>query len=291
MDNRIKVGDIHIIGLTDGIATFNPRILFPNTPLEAWEPYYDIFPECFDGKFFRTNLGSFAINTKDKVIVADTGLGPHGDMFGSPAPGRLLGDFESNEISLESVNTVFITHLHGDHYGWNYREDTEDRKPTFPNAEYIVHTKDWEHWTSDSMKSDDPDDPLARSVLPLFDDGLLKLIEGQTQIGRGVDAIHTPGHTPGHMSLIISSGKERALLIGDIVGSPMQVTESEFFYTPDSDSELGRKTRNDMLDLAEKENMTVLGSHLSYPGWGTIIRWEGRRYFQPLKNIKERLIN
>jgi glyoxylase-like metal-dependent hydrolase (beta-lactamase superfamily II) len=141
------------------------------------------------------------------------------------------------------------------------------------------------------MKSDEPDDPLARSVLPLFDDGLLKLIEGQTQIGRGVDAIHTPGHTPGHMSLIISSGKERALLIGDIVGSPMQVTESEFFYTPDSDSELGRKTRNDMLDLAEKENITVLGSHLSYPGWGTIIRWEGRRYFQPLKNIKDRSIN
>ena len=62
MDNRIKVGDIHIIGLTDGIATFNPRILFPNTPLEAWEPYYDIFPECFDGKFFRTNLGSFAVS-------------------------------------------------------------------------------------------------------------------------------------------------------------------------------------------------------------------------------------
>ena len=278
----MKIGDINITGLSDGPNVIDPTILFPETPLEAWEPYYDIFPEFFHGKHFKVNLGTFVISNNDASIVVDTGLGPHGDMFGTSVPGELIQDFKKNNISFESIDKVFLTHLHGDHYGWNYREDLDDRPPTFPNAKYMVNRLDWDHWLSEKMLSDDPDDSLRRSVLPLLDDGLLDLMEGDTNLTKGVQAIHTPGHTPGHMSLLISSGNERAMLLGDVVGSPMQITESNYPYMPDSDPELGRKTRHELINKVHDEKLIAIGSHLSYPGWGTIITWKGKKFFKGL---------
>ena len=282
MNNLLKIGDINITGLSDGPNVIDPTILFPETPLEAWEPYYDIFPEFFHGKHFKVNLGTFVISNNDASIVVDTGLGPHGNMFGTQVPGQLIQDFKNNNISFESIDKVFLTHLHGDHYGWNYREDLDDRPPTFPNAKYMVNRLDWDHWLSEKMLSDDPDDSLRRSVLPLLDDGLLDLMEGDTNLTKGVQAIHTPGHTPGHMSLLISSGNERAMLLGDVVGSPMQITESNYPYMPDSDPELGRKTRHELINKVHDEKLIAIGSHLSYPGWGTIITWKGKKFFKGL---------
>ena len=282
MNNLLKIGDINITGLSDGPNVIDPTILFPETPLEAWEPYYDIFPEFFHGKHFKVNLGTFVISNNDASIVVDTGLGPHGDMFGTSVPGQLIQDFKNNNISFDSIDKVFLTHLHGDHYGWNYREDLDDRPPTFPNAKYMVNRLDWDHWLSEKMLSDDPDDSLRRSVLPLLDDGLLDLMEGDTNLTKGVQAIHTPGHTPGHMSLLISSGNERAMLLGDVVGSPMQITESNYPYMPDSDPELGRKTRHELINKVHDEKLIAIGSHLSYPGWGTIITWKGKKFFKGL---------
>ncbi len=282
MNNLLKIGDINITGLSDGPNVIDPTILFPETPLEAWEQYYDIFPEFFHGKHFKVNLGTFVISNNDASIVVDTGLGPHGDMFGTSVPGQLIQDFKKNNISFESIDKVFLTHLHGDHYGWNYREDLDDRPPTFSNAKYMVNRLDWDHWLSEKMLSDDPDDSLRRSVLPLLDDGLLDLMEGDTNLTKGVQAIHTPGHTPGHMSLLISSGNERAMLLGDVVGSPMQITESNYPYMPDSDPELGRKTRHELINKVHDEKLIAIGSHLSYPGWGTIITWKGKKFFKGL---------
>ena len=282
MNNLLKIGDINITGLSDGPNVIDPTILFPETPLEAWEPYYDIFPEFFHGKHFKVNLGTFVISNNDASIVVDTGLGPHGDMFGTSVPGQLIQDFKNNNISFDSIDKVFLTHLHGDHYGWNYREDLDDRPPTFPNAKYMVNRLDWDHWLSEKMLSDDPDDSLRRSVLPLLDDGLLDLMEGDTNLTKGVQAIHTPGHTPGHMSLLISSGNERAMLLGDVVGSPMQITESNYPYMPDSDPELGRKTRHELINKVHDEILIAIGSHLSYPGCGTIINWKVKKFFKGL---------
>ena len=82
------------------------------------------------------------------------------------------------------------------------------------------------------------------------------------------------------MSLLISSGRERALLIGDVLGSPMHASDTELTYWPDTDKAQGIATRHHLLDMAEQENMIVLGSHLSPPGWGTMVRWQGRRYWK-----------
>ena len=282
--NTLQIGDVHATALTDGSISFDPRELFAEQPLEAWEPFYDRFPEYFEGQFFRNNLGSFVFASGDHRVLADTGYGPHGEMLGYPAPGELVSDFERNGISMDSIDTVFLTHLHGDHVGWNLREDLPERPLSFPNARYRVHEADWDHFTAEEQLADeDRTAHIRRSVLPVSEQGVLDLMNGETEIAPGITAFPTPGHTPGHMSLLIASRNERALVVGDILGSPMQATETDLHYAPDWDGPMGIKTRRDILDRAEREGAAVIGSHLSYPGWGMMIRWEGRRYWKALQ--------
>lgn len=282
MSHTLKIGDVTVTALTDGSVTFDPHILFPKTPTDAWAPYYDRFPEYFSGPSFRNNLGSFLFSSGGRNVLADTGFGPHGVMLGDPAPGELLRDMARKGVRPEDVNTVFLTHLHGDHVGWNMRENDAPTLPTFPNARYRVHEHDWAHFSSDEMMSGPRAEAMVRSVVPIERLGLLDLMDGKTQLAPGVEAFPTPGHTPGHMSLLISSRNERALLIGDIAGSPMQVTETEWDYSPDWDAGMGRQARRDIIERAVEEDAVVIGSHLSYPGWGRIITWEGRRYWKAL---------
>ena len=280
-DDVLNVGDISITSLSDGRVVFDQRITFPDTPLEHWEQYYDIFPEYFAKPYFLLNLGVFLMRSAGKTLVADTGFGPHGQMLGADTPADLMNDFERKGVGTDEVDTVFLTHLHGDHVGWNTRPE-DLSKPTFDKARYTVHRADWEHFTSEEVLADFRGDAVKRSAIPLDEAGVLDLMEGETELAPGITAIHTPGHTPGHMSLLISSGRERALLIGDVLGSPMHATDTELTYWPDTDKEEGIATRHHLLDMAENENMIVLGSHLSPPGWGTMVRWQGRRYWKGL---------
>ena len=282
-NNTLQIGDVHITALSDGSITFDPRILFPKDPLDVWEPYHERFPEYFEGELFKNNLGSFVFTSQEKHILADTGFGPNGKMLGHHAPGQLLRDFSKNGIKLDSIDTVFLTHLHGDHVGWNLREDLEDRRLSFPNARYRVHEADWKHFTTNKILNDENRGKTTKhSVIPVHEQGALDLMNGETELAPGVVAFHTPGHTPGHMSLLISSRNQRAVLVGDILGSPMQASETELSYSPDWNQKMGIEARNNILDQAETSNSIVIGSHLSFPGWGKIIRWEGRRYWKAL---------
>ena len=177
---------------------------------------------------------------------------------------------------------MFLTHLHGDHVGWNLTHDENGSRPTFLNAKYVLQRADWGHFTDAEFLAAGRQDAAQDTYLPLPEMGVLELIDGETNVAPGLDAYPTPGHTPGHQSMLISSRGERALIIGDVIGSPMHVTEPDHLYRPDVDRDLAQKSRHDALDLAEGADMTVIGSHMTRPGWGRLTRWQGRRYWQAL---------
>jgi glyoxylase-like metal-dependent hydrolase (beta-lactamase superfamily II) len=286
----LKVGDITVIGLSDGMMPCDQKALFPETPLSLWAQYRHRFPDCFiddagpdrDKTWFHTNIGVFLVRSGGKTVLCDTGLGPEAQMFGYPPKKELLDDMRAQGADPAEVDTVFLTHLHGDHVGWNLLRDGPGFKPTFPKAKYAFGKADWDHFSKPDILSGPRGVTMHRSVLPLSEMGKLDLLTGERELAPGVTAVPSPGHTPGHMSLLISSRNERAVVLGDLIGSPMQVTETDQPYSPDTDGPMGRASRKRMIDMAEREGMLVLASHLPKPGWGRLVRFQGRRYWQAL---------
>jgi glyoxylase-like metal-dependent hydrolase (beta-lactamase superfamily II) len=282
---ELQVGDFKITALSDGRMSIPYRRLFPETPDDVWDGYRERFPEAFDGKGFYTNIGSFLVRAGSRTVIADTGLGRWGHLGGRFDPPELLNDIRIKGLGLDEIDTVFLTHLHGDHVGWNLSKRGDEYYPTFPKARYLLQEADWRHFTGEAYQknlSKERRKQAETTYLPLMAMEKLELLRGDKEFAPGLTALHTPGHTPGHMSMLIASRNERAVIIGDIAGSPSHITESHWLYAPDTDKELGMKSRLRVLDLAEKDGMVVLGAHMTRPGWGRLIRWQGKRYWQPL---------
>jgi glyoxylase-like metal-dependent hydrolase (beta-lactamase superfamily II) len=274
----VRVGSVEIMSLSDGALEFDLCNFFPTIPEGDWRPYESHLTAEHKVRF---NLGSFLIRSGGRTILVDTGLGPRPADAPDAPWGRLLHDFEANGVRPEAVDMVVLTHLHRDHVGWNLRTEGQKYVPTFPNARYWMSATDWE--TCHQPEVQPTRFPNAPScVWPLAELGLVELMKGEHVLTRELTAIPTPGHTPGHMSLLITSQGERALVLGDVAHSPVQVHEPDWVSRADMDPELTRRTRRAVLDRLEREEITVAAGHFPAPGFGRIVRLQGRRYWQGL---------
>jgi glyoxylase-like metal-dependent hydrolase (beta-lactamase superfamily II) len=274
-DHTVTIGDVRITSVSDGRVVLSTSEFFPSVPDEAWLPYRDqLSPE---GKL-AMNLGSFLLRTNGKTVLVDTGLGVSSRGFQEVVWGLLLKDMEAKGISRDDIDMVVITHLHGDHVGWNIEWDGDSYRPTFPNARYWVPKADWDVYTRrGGMFSH-----MKEQVIPLETLGLLELIEGEQTLTSELTALPTPGHTPGHTSILIASQGERAVILGDVAHLPAQAQETDWSPRPDVDPEKSSTTRRDLMDRMERDGSLVIGGHFPAPGYGRLVRLRGRRYWQAL---------
>jgi glyoxylase-like metal-dependent hydrolase (beta-lactamase superfamily II) len=107
-------------------------------------------------------------------------------------------------------------------------------------------------------------------------------MEGEHRITRDLTAVPTPGHTPGHVSILITSQGQQALVLGDAAHNPVQLQEPDWVSRADMDPDLTRKTRKALLDRLEREQILVAAGHFAAPGYGRIVRLDGRRYWRGL---------
>jgi glyoxylase-like metal-dependent hydrolase (beta-lactamase superfamily II) len=119
-------------------------------------------------------------------------------------------------------------------------------------------------------------------VWPLAGLGLVEFMKGEHSLSRTLTALPTPGHTAGHMSILITSRGERALVLGDAAHSPVQIQEPDWVSRADMDPALTRQTRRALIDRLEREQIVVAAGHFQAPGFGRIVRLDGRRYWQGL---------
>jgi glyoxylase-like metal-dependent hydrolase (beta-lactamase superfamily II) len=273
--NRIRVGNVEILSLSDGLLEFDLCNFFPTIPEEKWRPYESHLTAEHHVRF---NLGSFLIRSEGRNILVDTGLGPKPVDAPETPWGELMRDFEKNGVRPEEIDLVVFTHLHRDHVGWNLLPEGEKYVPTFPNARYWMSSKDWDacHQVRDRY----PNAPTC--VWPLEELGLIEFMDGEHVITRDLTALPTPGHTPGHMSLLVTSGGERALILGDAAHSPAQLEETDWVSRADMDPEVTRRTRKTLVERLEREQIVVAAGHFPAPGFGKVIRLNGRRYWQGL---------
>ena len=280
MAENFTIGNVTIGVIVDlAPPSFDPASFFPDVSPENWEPYNQDHLDA-DGKF-QTNFCAWVIRSGDQTVLVDTGLGPgpHQAMGGSQ--GQLLTGLQEMGISPGDISTVVITHLHGDHIGWNVSEEGGQKKATFPRARYLIPRGDWEHFTNPEVLPSQAS--VQNNAVPLQALGAMELVEGDYAVTPEVTTFATPGHTPGHTSLIVSSQGEKAIVVGDLFHSSVQVPETDWCASADMDKEVACKTRHAVFDRLEQEGFIVAASHLPVGrSIGKIVRVEGRRYWQVL---------
>lgn len=206
-------------------------------------------------------------------MVVDTCFGndkPRALLGRKPLQTAFLDTLASTGCAAEAVDTVVCTHLHVDHVGWNTRLEGDRWVPTFPNARYLMGRQEYEHWSNE----DDPENQaiLSDSVQPIFDHGLATLVEMDHRISPELRLIPTPGHTPGHVSVMIESEGERALITGDVLHHPCQFGRPEWSPVFDSDPDAGARTRRSVMDDVADAPVLVIGTHFAAPTAGHVLR-------------------
>jgi glyoxylase-like metal-dependent hydrolase (beta-lactamase superfamily II) len=288
-ESKLSVGNVEILSITDIDVDFPIPLtqLFPDVPLEAWTPYKQRYPEVFIGPdHWRVHFGGFLLRSQGRTILVDTGLGTNATnpgavaAFGGGEEGRLLPELQAAGVHPEDVDTVFFTHLHPDHVGWNLIQGGANPRPTFPRARYVTHQADWNAFRTPEVQGHFPFQYWEETLSPLENLGVLDLLSGEQALTSEITALPTPGHTPGSMSLAIASGGQHALIIGDVTTNPAHVAEVDWIFAFDMDPALAVETRRQMLDRAEAEDATLIVCHFPSPGFGKLVRIEGRRYWQ-----------
>jgi len=275
-NNKMTVGNVEIVSLSDGILEFDLCNFFPTIPNDNWQPYESHLTADHHVQF---NLGSFLIRSDGRTILVDTGMGPKPADAPETPWGKLMDEFSTHGLRPDDIDMVVLTHLHRDHVGWNLSSANGKYEPTFPNARYWMSTKDWEAChQAEVQEARFPNAPTC--VWPLEQLGLIEFMNGEHILTRDLTAIPTPGHTPGHMSIMVTSQGERALILGDVVHNPAQVHETDWVSRADMDPDQTRVTRRTLMEKLEQEGITAASGHFPAPGFGKVVRLEGRRYWQ-----------
>ncbi|MEU7476562.1 MBL fold metallo-hydrolase [Lentzea sp. NPDC042327] len=225
----------------------------------------------------RLATHSFVVVGNGRRIVIDTGVG-NGKQRANPAWHDLRTGYHDRLVDTgttpDAVDLVLLTHLHTDHVGWNTHLVDGEWVPLFPNARYATSRLEREFWAGQVL--DEPRQQVFRdSVHPVEDAGLLDLVEvgaHGAEVAEGVRLVPTPGHTPGHVAVELTSGGETALVTGDCLHHPVQVAHPEVTSCADVDPVQAEATRRALLESLADTGTLVLGTHFPPPTAGRIAR-------------------
>ncbi|MCU1501032.1 MAG: fold metallo-hydrolase [Ilumatobacteraceae bacterium] len=186
-----------------------------------------------------------------------------------------LSDLSAAGYPAESIDAVVCTHLHVDHVGWNTSRVDGRWVPTFPNARYVFTQPEFEYWQATSYP--DGDDIFSDSVAPVVEAGRADLVPVDHRLDAGVRLDPTPGHTPGHVSVVIESEGQQAVITGDMIHTPVQVASVELSSAFDYDQHAAADTRREFLQRYADDTL-VIGTHWGGAGAGRIRADEDGRW-------------
>ncbi len=273
MNEVWNVGDVRITRVVEMEVTGGSRFILPDATRDACLDYPWMQPHFMDAKGnLVMSIHALVLDTGARRIVVDTCIGNDKERAiptWSHLQTTFLADMEAAGYPREAIDTVLCTHLHVDHVGWNTMLVDGEWVPTFPNARYLIGEHEFGYWESEDDETR-RDSIIADSVRPVMDAGLVDFVATDHVVAPGIQLTPTPGHTPGHVSVRISSGNEEALITGDCIHHPCQMTRTDWCSSADYDQSEARRTREGLLaDLAESETL-VIGTHFATPTAGHV---------------------
>ncbi len=278
-----QIGRVKVTRVVEMEVAGGSRFILPDATREAVIPMAWLQPHFADSEGnLIMSIHALVIETPDQKIVVDTCIGndkqrsiPNWTNLQLP----FLEDLKEAGYDRHDINTVLCTHLHVDHVGWNTMLEDGQWKPTFPNARYLIGSEEYSYWNN--MDDDDPLNAgvMGDSVRPVFEAGLADLVPMDHPISDEVFLEPTPGHTPGHVSVRISSQGEQALITGDCIHHPCQIEKIDWASSADYDQDLAKSTREAVLSSTSDTDVLVIGTHFATPTAGHIRRQNGHYWF------------
>jgi glyoxylase-like metal-dependent hydrolase (beta-lactamase superfamily II) len=269
----LEIGSIRVESVVEWCGPTRPTWLLPDATKELVERHRDwLAPHFLDerGRFVMS-IHCFVVRAPGLTMLVDTCVGndkprqnPTWNMLRTP----FLENLAAAGVPPEAVDVVLCTHLHVDHIGWNTRLQDGRWVPTFPRARYLFARREWEHWST--VDGDEYGPIIADSVRPIVDTGRADLVEPDHRITGEIWLEPTPGHTPGHVSVRLSSGGRDAVITGDLAHHPIQIGEPDLNSHFCADQDMARATRRDFCARYADRDVTVLGTHFATPTAGHI---------------------
>ena len=273
-----QLGDMTISRVLEmNSPDFDPFGFFPETTAEDWEPHLEwMKPRAMDpvsGNLYFP-MQSYVLRTRHHTILLDSCVGndkdrPHRPSWHHKTDSTYIDALAAHGLAPGDIDYVMCTHLHPDHVGWNTKLEDGRWVPTFPNAEYVFSRKEFEYWRDFSAEK--PLEHIIDSVLPIEAAGRAKLVKSDHAIDDSVWLEPTPGHTPDHFAIRLSSAGEDAVFSGDLMHSPIQCRHPEWAARPDYDREVARQTRRAFLERYCESGVLVCTAHFPLPSAGWIV--------------------
>ena len=274
---RQRIGELTVTALFDGIVPLARSMLkdIDAKTVSALVAHRHV-PESKEG--FQTAVNAYVVQRGDRIMLVDAGTA---SCFG-PALGKVVANLRAAGYRPEDVDTVLVTHAHPDHL---CGVATADGAAAFPNAALWLAGADVDFWTGDGAeaKAPAPMRPLfgmaRNAVAPYAAAGRLHRFGPGDAIAPGVQALATPGHTPGHTSFLFEAGgNERLLVWGDVLHyHAVQFARPQASFEADTDRRQAVRSRLDVLRRSAANGWWVAGAHLPFPGLGHVRR-EGRAF-------------
>ncbi|UCG73280.1 MAG: MBL fold metallo-hydrolase [Chromatiales bacterium] len=269
-----QIGDVRITRIIETEDTsMAADFMVPDATPEALAEIDWLRPHFVtaDGQLI-SSIYSLLVESQGKRLVVDTCLGndkPRAVPDWNERQGAFLEEIAAAGFPRDTVDYVACTHLHPDHVGWNTMLVDGQWVPTFPNARYLFSEADWA-WL-DQAPVTPLGDYCGDSVRPVVDAGLADIIVPDYAITDEVRMVSTPGHSPGHMSVLIESGGARAIVTGDLMHHPCQIARPHWCSPFDFDQSRALNTRKSFINDHSDSPILVIGTHFATPSAGHIV--------------------
>ena len=284
---EIRIGDVTITAIVERDGPWRtPEAMFPDWQKEIGQAHLaGLDPVVYDAASNRLVITyqTFILRTPHHTILVDTCTG---EDKGYPAPWDFpkqpwMDGFKAAGLGLGDIDYVFCTHLHIDHCGWNTVLRDGRWVPTFPNAKYIFHKREYAAWEAADKRGETPPGNVWRfNCEPVVAAGQALLVDDGYVLDDLVSLIPTPGHSPCHCCIDIRSKGQRAVVTGDLMHHALQCREPDWSTVFCWDPALAAQSRRQFLESVAGTDATILPVHFPSPTAGRVEADGARFRFQ-----------
>lgn len=269
---RFRIGGVDLTVVNDGTFWQDAGAVFGLVPRVMWERQAPPMDERYR---IPLALNCVLLRSQGKTVLIETGIGgkPGDREVASPAEeGTLLTSLAALGVAPAEIDVVVNTHLHFDHCGWNTVVDASSGEerfvPTFPNATYVINAQEWDEANHPNERTRGT--YFARNLDPIAD--RVELVEGERKITDELIFVPAPGHTAGHSTVVIRSGQEWGVYLGDMAQHRAQLERTAWVSSFDTLPLVSLETKRRLMDECVEAGALIMYTHGAYPGVGRMTR-------------------